>query len=389
MSASSPVPGTIAGNAGKPILLPEVLLDGVAAEAVQGGATGKFFTRLAISSGEAGFHTIAEGLGRLLMSYASAASTPFSLDRSAMIVLLIREDKSAELWVDTAAMSLNIITKRAIKAGQVVFQSDIADIVGMDFPCLEIRDTDSLVVLFRKDWGFGLYFDFNPDKKLDRAVASRQLGRLYRVLAYRHLYETMADPGIVDRLIARGWFPFVEILGDEFRNLAEHCAAGFPMEVAENALLAAFTDTRLENLLERWRARPHFAAKMPLLEAALKHFRADEPIAAIKIAITEIEGVLRSAYANAAVPKPRIHHLLDFAIESAVSKSGAGDTLLLPEAFARYLGAYTFAQFDPASGTSHAGSRHAVGHGAADPTSFTKAKALQVLLTLDQLAFYT
>lgn len=112
-------------------------------------------------------------------------------------------------------------------------------------------------------------------------------------------------------------------------------------------------------------------------------------IAAIKIAITEIEGVLRSAYANASVPKPKIRHLLDFAIESAVSKSGAGDTLLLPEASALYLDGYTFVQFDPASGTTHAGSRHAVGHGAADATSFTKARALQVLLTLDQLAFYT
>lgn len=389
MSEASPLPGMIAGNAGKPILLPEVLIDGVAAEAVPAGASGKFFVRLAISSGEVGFHTIAEGLGRILVSHASAAGSPFSLDRSGMIVLLIREDKSAELWVDTAATSLNVIAKRPIKAGQAVFQSDIADIVGMDFPCLEIRDTDALVVLFRKDWGFGLYFDFNPDKKLDREVASHQLGRLYRVLAYRHLYETMADTAIVEELIERGWFPFVEILGDEFRNLAEHCAAGFAIDEAENALLAAFTDARLNNLLERWRARPHFAAKMPLLEAALKHFKADEPIASIKIAITEIEGVLRSAYTNASVPKAKIRHLLDFAIESAVSKSGAGDTLLLPEAFARYLDGYTFAQFDPAGGTTHAGSRHAVGHGAADATSFTKARALQVLLTLDQLAFYT
>jgi hypothetical protein len=389
MSKSKPVPGMIAGNSGEPILLPEVHIDGVAAESVAAGASGKIFTRLAISSGEAGFHTIAEGLGRLVVSYANGVGVSFSLERSGTIVLLIREDKSAELWVDTAAMSLNIIVKRPIQAGQAVFQTDIADIVGMSFPCLEIRDTDSLVVLFRKDWGFGLYFDFNPDKNLDREIASRELGRLYRVLAYRHLYETMADAAVVDRLIASGWFPFVEIIGDEFRNLAEHCTAGFPMEDSEAALVAAFDDSRLDNLLERWRARPHFAAKMPLLEAALKHFRADEPIAAIKIAITEIEGVLRSAYANASVQKPKIRHLLDFAIESAVNKSGAGDTLLLPEAFARYLDGYTFARFDPARGTTHAGSRHAVGHGAADVTSFTKARALQVLLTLDQLAFYT
>jgi hypothetical protein len=36
-----------------------------------------------------------------------------------------------------------------------------------------------------------------------------------------------------------------------------------------------------------------------------------------------------------------------------------------------------------------AGSRHAVGHGAAAADSYTDARALQALLTIDQLAFYT
>ena len=50
---------------------------------------------------------------------------------------------------------------------------------------------------------------------------------------------------------------------------------------------------------------------------------------------------------------------------------------------------YTFANYDPDNHAGDAGSRHAVGHGAANSESYTMIKALQVILTLDQLAFYT
>jgi hypothetical protein len=62
---------------------------------------------------------------------------------------------------------------------------------------------------------------------------------------------------------------------------------------------------------------------------------------------------------------------------------------LFPTAFAHYLRAHTFANFDPEGSPGSAGSRHAVGHGAAASDTYTMVRALQALLTLDQLAFYT
>jgi hypothetical protein len=62
---------------------------------------------------------------------------------------------------------------------------------------------------------------------------------------------------------------------------------------------------------------------------------------------------------------------------------------LFPAAFAEYLKSYTFANFDPAANTGIAGSRHAVGHGAAAAETYTMVRALQALLKLDQLAFCT
>jgi hypothetical protein len=55
----------------------------------------------------------------------------------------------------------------------------------------------------------------------------------------------------------------------------------------------------------------------------------------------------------------------------------------------QYLANQTFANFDHDSADGKASSRHAVDHGAANADSYTMTRALQVILTLDQLAFFT
>jgi hypothetical protein len=85
----------------------------------------------------------------------------------------------------------------------------------------------------------------------------------------------------------------------------------------------------------------------------------------------------------------RLATLLKFAKEAAERKTGGPDTLFFPAAFAEYLRKYTYANFDPDTENAVAGSRHAVGHGAAPAESYTQIRALQAILTLDQLAFYT
>lgn len=109
----------------------------------------------------------------------------------------------------------------------------------------------------------------------------------------------------------------------------------------------------------------------------------------LKIALTEIEGILGDAYRKVHGKGAKIKKLLEFAAASAKGKAGQPDTLLFPAAFAHYLKSHTFAAFDPAARTGNASSRHAVGHGAAAAETYTMERALQALLPLDQLAFYT
>ncbi|MDP3257875.1 MAG: hypothetical protein Q8S58_07355 [Bosea sp. (in: a-proteobacteria)] len=203
------------------------------------------------------------------------------------------------------------------------------------------------------------------------------------------MYDAIADEYVFGRLIEAGWFPFVEILGREFRGLVTQCEAGFDLEEAEEKLLAAFDTQRVEAMFARWMAKPHFAGKERLLRSALNNFAAGDAIAVLKIVLTEIEGILRDAYMKNHGKSVKLDKLLQFAVDSAAQKAGQPDTLLFPEVFAVYLKSHAFANFDPLSRSGKASSRHAVGHGHADADSYTQIRALQALLTLDQLAFYT
>ncbi len=184
-------------------------------------------------------------------------------------------------------------------------------------------------------------------------------------------------------------FPFIEIIGSEFQALANHFKAGFDPPEAEASLISRFDSARLDRMLGRWLRKPHFASKEPLLKSAMNAFKTGDPIPVVKIVLTEIEGVLADAYRGVHGKSAKTKDLLEFAIASAQKKSGSSDSLLLPGAFAQYLIASTFANFDPEAATGTAGSRHAVGHGAAPAATYTKARSLQALLILDQLAFYT
>jgi hypothetical protein len=282
------------------------------------------------------------------------------------------------------------MAKRNIAAGTAIFEHDIADVTGMSFPCVNIEATDRVLCIFREDWRFAFVFDFNPEGNLDNERFTSTLGTLYRELRYRHLYEALANPTLLDRIIASGWFPFAEIITSEFKDILRHCEAGYDVSEIEDALLAKFDEARLQRIFERWIEKPHYAAKQTLLKAAIDAYNKSEPIAVIKILLTEIEGVLNEAYRAAHDGKgAKIKELLEFAVESAELKVGRSDTLLLPAAFTQYLAKHTFANFDPTVQAGAADSRHAVGHGAATPESYTMPHALQAILTLDQLAFYT
>lgn len=378
-------------NIGEPLRFSDVEdLAGFSAESGNGGETIKVWTRMALTSDEPLFHRLVESLDGVVAHMAQKARTPVNLRRIDTILLVLKPNRTVELWLDTAAVSIQCAVKRSIKAGTFVFEHDIADVTGMRFPCVDFGAEDKVLCLFREDWRFGLAFDMNPEGNLDFEAFYKTLGTLYREMRYKHLYEALGETATFDRLLSAGWFPFVEIIGGEFKDIMKHCKAHFDMAEIEEKIIAKFDSGRMGRILERWLAKPHFGAKAKLMKAAVTAFNNGEPIATIKILLTEIEGVLNDAHRAANDGHgAKIRKLLEFAEASAERKAGGSNTLLFPKEFSRYLREYTFANFDPTTQTGTASSRHAVGHGAASEGSYTLTRALQTILTLDQLAFYT
>nr|VFK23103.1 MAG: hypothetical protein BECKLFY1418C_GA0070996_11344 [Candidatus Kentron sp. LFY] len=377
-------------NIGEPLRFANVEpLAGFSAEPAKKGQQVKVWTRLALTSDEPLFHRLVKDLARVIHHMAQQAGTAVDLRRADTVLLIFKPDDSAELWVDTAAVSLWCMPKRAMKAGEVVFEEDIVDVTGMYFPCVDFGEGDKVFCLFRQDWRFGFAFDTTAGK-LDIEGFTTTLGTLYRQMRYKHLYDALGEAALFDRLLATGWFPFVEIINAEFKDILSHCEAGFDIAEIEEKVVAKFDTPRTERILERWVAKPHFGAKAELLKEAITAYNNRKPISVIKILLTEIEGILKEAYRAAHDGQvAKLKDLLAFAEASAERKVGGSNTLLFPKAFGRYLNKYTFANFDPSAQTGTAGSRHAVGHGAASQESYTMVSALQAILTLDQIAFYT
>lgn len=120
-------------NSGDAILLSKIELIGVAAEPALPGQTTTIATRLMMTSDDPRFHTIAENLTAAIEHSAKVDQKAVDLRRAATALLVVRPAGTADLWVDTAAVTLNILAKRSVKAGAAIFEDHIADVVGMDF----------------------------------------------------------------------------------------------------------------------------------------------------------------------------------------------------------------------------------------------------------------
>lgn len=74
-------------------------------------------------------------------------------------------------------------------------------------------------MLLQGRWKFALFFDLHPERILDVDAMERSLGRLYRRLTFQALYDAFESEAGLSKLIAAGWFPFIETIGGEFEEL--------------------------------------------------------------------------------------------------------------------------------------------------------------------------
>ncbi|GAM97387.1 hypothetical protein U91I_01013 [alpha proteobacterium U9-1i] len=371
----------------EPIKLKDYDFHGFAMNGALAGEEVQVAHRAMLTSDSPAFYVFMRGVCDSLADAAHAAGVLIQPDHVSHLLLVIHTGRTADLYLGNFAMTLELMAKKDITAGQAVSEADIADIRRLRLHDVKLDPSDKVLICFKVNWKFGLYFDLGDEEPLDMNGLERDLGHLYRLLRFEAAYDALADENFVARFFAGGWFPFVEIFGPESERLLKAWRLDFNIAGEEEALLRRFDAARIDAIAARWAAHPTLGPHAAVLNSGLEAFKRGDAVASLKVILTEIEGVLRNAHMAENGASAKIGQLLAFAAQRGLRKTESEASLFFPALFLRYLTTSTFAAFDPMAPTSDA-SRHSVGHGAANAGAYTQKRALQAILTLDQIARY-
>lgn len=373
---------------------------GFSTENALGGSTVKVLSRARLTSDDPEFYLYTEQISSIFLNGIGVF-----IDSVHRFLVIVHQDLSAEVYVNDFEVAVEIRAKRDIKQGDVVSQTDIADIRKVKFPEIEIAETDRVIYCFKVGWRFGLFFDLVPRvqpigvqpfiqvEKLDIDKMERSIGDLYRYLSFYHVYKTLESNAKFDEMKKDGWFPFVEILADEYKKLSEAYQNRFDFKNKIDTIIKNFTKDRVGRIVQKWWGNKVFADKKILIEAGINAYLQDTTegyVNCIKNLWTEIEGILRKLYLTETGKgaNVRSNELITFIVSKAKGKSGSDYSLLLPLPFLKYLQDVVFPSFDIETGSVDL-SRHTSSHGVAEAQQYTKERALQLILILDQIYFYS
>lgn len=289
-------------------------------------------------------------------------------------------------------MSFRARSTKAIEQGSPVYENQILDIVAVRFEdakCdLDIRDGDKLVWLFREKWAFGLYFDFSGEMRTEELW--KELGHCYKAVKYHTLYSLLSREVEFNRLLDRGWFPFVQILGHEFNRLLLSIEDARSLETTEHLLADEFDDARIERFSDYWWKNDIFLKRRPLISAGIAAYISGNETGAIyciNTLVPQIEGIIRLYHKEDVGGNPSTRELMDYLRAGAGEGGPTAGNLVFPLPLVKYIGRVFFRSFDLDRNDAEV-SRHSVAHGAADHSKFTRIRALQLILLLDQIYFY-
>lgn len=348
----------------------------------------KVLVRASLTSDEALFHLFLKGIDGVIRHHTQKQGVSINFNYVNQFLLVIHENNTADLYCNDIGMLAEMMPKRDVAKGEPIFKSDIADIRRFRFADITLQTSDKVVFCFKVGWKFGLFFDLSREHKFDVNRMELELGSLFRRLEYEEIYRALADDSLLQKLALAGWFPFQEIVSDGFETLLAGYRDEFDIEGREQAVLSSFDDMRISKIEAHWWKHPFVSKRRTILEPALSAFKANDPVSCIKILTTEIEGIIRDAHISELGTSAKIDDLLQFAIERGIKKSGSDASLFFPKEFLLYMKNCTFAHFDPLNLANSTLSRHSTSHGAASGEAYTQVRALQAILTTDQLAYF-
>lgn len=360
-------------------------LAGFVAETIEKGGTGKILTRGSLVSDDPLFYTYIESITGIFFQNVLINSV-------FQFLILIHDNLSADLYLNDFSTKILIMPKRNLKKGEIIRINDIADVGKMSFDNIHIKKTDKVICCFKVGWKFSLFFDLDREEPLNIESMETELGMIYRYLSFQYVYNTLESGLHFDQLLKDGWFPFIEIISSEFGEISKAYELLREPHKKIQKLIDKFDKQRIDTICRKWWDKQLFLDKKIILESGIASYLSGEVqgfIGCIKTLLPEIEGIIRLHYfeetgkgKNVKVPE-----LISHIVEKGKIKTGSEFSLFFPRAFFEYLKESVFPNFDLERGNVSL-SRHTSSHGVAKAEDYTKVRALQMILILDQIYFY-
>lgn len=298
----------------------------------------------------------------------------------------IRPDKTVTLYVNELNMVTVARVKRAVKAGENLYEDDFADILRLELPDITFQRDQGFMFLFSIGWRKGLFYDLGPLSPEHPEIQYEvpvQLGACYSYLSQQGLFGITTDEW--SQLIENGWFPFVTLKNATVRNMLSHVRNHWSVDdllpkIREEVLNST------EQFSSRWGDNSFFAPHVEILSRAIERYRAEDYVSCNSIIYPRIEGLMRSLYSSTqSNPRPTTRRLVDSLVEARADEFHA-HSLLVPKRFRDFLTGVVFAHFDDADAAVPV-ARHSVAHGVADSSDFSLKKATVGILAIDQICF--
>jgi hypothetical protein len=300
-------------------------------------------------------------------------------------LIFLNDNNIADIYINIPSI-MKIIARGRIKYGSEITKNDVADIVKIEFPGVELKQECKLVYIFNFGWRRGLYFDLIPVQDQVEPVKG-DLGTLFASLHSYLIFQEVFDltPEIKETLMRHGWFPFIRILGNNFEKIRDAVVYDFPIMEISLEVIETFNKDSIIEIVNNWMKKDIFKTHEVLIRKGIEKYLEGDFISAIHILYPRIEGIMRYVYLGEK-DKPKSHDLRKELVFLAKEKCN-DSSLYLPDDFDNYLKDFYFSSFSLKEGKLGL-SRNSLAHGVAKEEDFNKINAFQSIMILDQISFY-
>jgi hypothetical protein len=362
-------------------------LAGIAAETIPSGAVGGIICKGFLNSDQGLFHKVIEQFTPIVLGEEILPSNVCEF------LAIIHKDSTADIYINHVPALINVMAKKELKAFSRVSSRDIIDITEIHFEGINIREDDCVIYCFKIGWKFGLFFDLTPaDGKsvLRTEELYKDLGRFFRYLVFQNDYSIIANNTLFDQLLTDGWFPFIQLIGGDYEKLVIAYNDEEYRDLLIEELVAKFDNEMIMSFVNYWWMKPLFQKKKSILLAGIEAYLTSTEagyINCIKTLYSEIEGILQLNYFSEYRRKPTFKDLMAYVQNKASNKFISPNSLGFPVLLYQYFHDIIFKDFDLETGNIEL-SRHSSSHGIAPSQKYTRQKALQAILILDQMSFF-